>query len=116
MPRGSPSRPITPAAEPPMPRSPSRPVPVQGSPSPPPRGSPSRPTPAVEPPRARALVEDDLHRAERALSISLGPVARALVKRAARNANTPWELFSALAVEIPEGPERERFLAAQPDV
>ena len=70
----------------------------------------------VEPsPRARALVEDDLHRAEQALSISLGPVARTLVKRAARNANTPWELFSVLAAEIPEGPERERFLAAQPD-
>jgi hypothetical protein len=120
MPRGSPSRPITPAADPhsPIPRgSPSRPMPVQGPPSPPPRGSPSRPTPAVEPPpRVRALVEDDLHRAEQALSISLGPVARALVKRAARNANTPWELFSALAAEVPEGPERERFLAAQPDV
>ncbi|HZJ55396.1 MAG TPA: hypothetical protein VFD38_14755, partial [Myxococcaceae bacterium] len=116
--RGSPSRPTPVAQQPPspMPRgSPSRPVPVQGSPSSPPRGSPSRPTPAVEPSRARALVEDDLHRAEQALSISLGPVARTLVKRAARNANTPWELFSALAAEVPEGPERERFLAAQPD-
>jgi len=71
----------------------------------------------VEPPqRVRALVEDDLHRAEQALAMSLGPVARALVKRAARNANTPWELFASLAAELPEGPERERFLAAQPDV
>jgi hypothetical protein len=135
--RGSPSRP-TPAAEhppSPMPRSASRPTPAaeappsplpRGSPSrpvpvtppaPPQRGSPSRPTPAVAPPaRARALVEDDLTRAEHALAIFLGPVARALVKRAARSANTPWELFSALAAELPEGPERERFLAAQPDV
>jgi serine/threonine-protein kinase len=96
-----------------MPRgSPSRPVPQ----APPQRGSPSRPTPVVEPPRGRALVEDDLHRAEQALSMSLGPVARTLVKRAARNANTPWELFASLAAEVPEGPERERFLAAQPEV
>ena len=101
MPRGSPSRPVP--ASPPVPT---------------PRGSPSRPTPAVAPPpgRGRALVEDDLHRAEQALALALGPVARTLVKRAARNANTPWELFSTLASELPEGPERERFLAAQPDV
>jgi serine/threonine-protein kinase len=72
----------------------------------------------VEPPilRGRALVEDDLHRAEQALALALGPVARTLVKRAARNANTPWELFASLAAELPEGPERERFLAAQPEV
>ena len=90
-------------------------MPVQAAPAP--RGSPSRPTPVVESPqRARGLVEDDLHRAEYALSQSLGPVARALVKRAARSANTPWELFSALANELPEGPERERFLAAQPEI
>src|SRR5262249_42303371 len=99
--RGTPSRP-TPAVEhppSPMPRAPPwRPVRVQTPPSPP-RGSPSRPTPVVEPPppRARALVEDDLHRAEQALAIALGPVARALVKRAARSANTPWELFASLA-------------------
>jgi serine/threonine-protein kinase len=68
------------------------------------------------PARARALVQDDLARAEQALAIALGPVARALVKRAARSANTPWELFSVLAAELPEGPERERFLAAQPDM
>jgi len=118
MPRGSPSRPTPVAEQPPspMPRgSPSRPVPA--APPPPARGSPSRPTPAVEAsPRARALVEDDLHRAEQALSRALGPVARALVKRAARSANTPWELFSVLAAELPEGPEREKFLAAQPEV
>ncbi|MGZ6079887.1 MAG: hypothetical protein ACXWK4_03670 [Myxococcaceae bacterium] len=119
MPRASPSRPPPAGGHPPspMPRgSPSRPVPVQ--PPPPQRGSPSRPTPVVESPplRGRALVEDDLHRAEQALALSLGPVARTLVKRAARNANTPWELFASLAAELPEGPERERFLAAQPEV
>jgi hypothetical protein len=120
MPRGSPSRPAPVAEQPPSPLprgSPSRPVPVT-PPAPPQRGSPSRPTPAVEAPpaRARALVQDDLARAEQALAIALGPVARALVKRAARSANTPWELFSVLAAELPEGPERERFLAAQPDM
>ena len=70
----------------------------------------------MDPQRARALVDDDLQRAEHALALALGPVARTLVKRAARNANTPWELFSVLANELPEGPERDRFLAAQPDV
>jgi len=116
--RGSPSRPTPVVQHPPspMPRgSPSRPVPVQhASPQ---RGSPSRPTPVVEPPQplGRALVEDDLHRAEQALAVALGPVARTLVKRAARNANTPWELFASLATELPDGPERERFLAAQPE-
>lgn len=93
-------------------------MPVQAPPGSPARGSPSRPTPVVEhpPPRARALVEDDLQRAERALSVALGPVARALVKRAARSAATPQELFASLATELPEGPERERFLAAQPEL
>jgi hypothetical protein len=89
------------------------------APAPPPkRSSSSRPV-AVEPatpPRARALVEEDLHRAEQALSRSLGPVARALVKRAARSAATPQELYASLAAELPEGPERERFLATQFDV
>jgi serine/threonine-protein kinase len=83
----------------------------------PPKRSPSRPM-SVEPgppARTRGLVEEDLHRAEQALSRSLGPVARALVKRAARNAATPQELYASLAAELPEGPERERFLATQPD-
>src|SRR5262249_61888855 len=88
------------------------PAPVQ-----PPKRSPSRPTPVEPPPpaRPRGLVEEDLHRAEQALSRSLGPVARALVKRAARSAATPQELYASLAAEIPEGPERDRFLATQPE-
>jgi len=65
---------------------------------------------------SRALVEDDLYRAEQALSVTLGPVARALVKRAAKSASTPQELFASLAAELPEGPERDRFLAAAPQV
>ena len=124
MPRGSPSRPMPvqapPAAPPgasPMPRgSPSRPMPVQ-APGVPPRGSPSRPMPVEPAPTpSRALVEDDLYRAEQALSVTLGPVARALVKRAAKSASTPQELFASLAAELPEGPERDRFLAAAPQV
>lgn len=82
-----------------------------------PKRSPSRPMPVATPQsaRTRGLVEEDLHRAEQALSRALGPVARALVKRAARNAATPQELYASLAAELPEGPERERFLATQPD-
>ena len=89
-------------------------------PPPPPapkRSSSSRPVPEpAPPPRPRALVEEDLHRAEQALSRALGPVARALVKRAARSAATPQELYASLAAELPEGPERERFLATQFEV
>lgn len=87
------------------------------APKSPPRASPSRPMAAEPPPtpRTRALAEEDLRRAEQALAAALGPVARALVKRAARNAATPQELFASLATEVPEGPERERFLASQPE-
>ena len=98
-----------------------RPAPPPPPPPPvqtPKRSSPSRPV-AMEPPQPprtpRGLVEEDLHRAEQALSRSLGPVARALVKRAARSASTPQELYASLATELPEGPERERFLATQPE-
>jgi hypothetical protein len=82
-----------------------------------PHPSPPRPvaTAPVSTPRTRALAEEDLRRAEQALAAALGPVARALVRRAAKSAATPQELFASLAAEVPEGPERERFLAAQPE-
>jgi hypothetical protein len=82
-----------------------------------PRPSPSRQMAAesAPTPRTRALAEEDLRRAEQALAVALGPVARALVRRAAQKAATPQELFASLAAEVPEGPERERFLASQPE-
>jgi hypothetical protein len=59
------------------------------------------------------LGEDVLRRAEQSLARALGPVARALVRRAAKSARNTTELYDALAEELTEGPERDRFLASR---
>jgi hypothetical protein len=59
------------------------------------------------------LGEDVLRRAEQSLARAVGPMARALVRRASKNARNASELYDALAEELPEGPERERFLATR---
>lgn len=59
------------------------------------------------------LGEDVLRRAEQSLARALGPVARALVRRAAKSARNATELYDALAEELTEGPERDRFLASR---
>jgi hypothetical protein len=40
-------------------------------------------------------------------------MARAIVRRAAKTARSDEELYAALAEELPEGPERDRFLASR---
>ncbi|HXX29752.1 MAG TPA: hypothetical protein VEJ89_03440 [Myxococcaceae bacterium] len=62
------------------------------------------------------LAEDVLARAEQSLARSLGPMARALVRRSAKNAKSVAELYDSLAEEVPAGPERERFLASRDQV
>jgi serine/threonine-protein kinase len=52
-----------------------------------------------------------LERMTQALAPHLGPIAKVLVAKAARNARSAEELQNALAAEIPAA-ERERFLAA----
>jgi hypothetical protein len=59
------------------------------------------------------LGEDVLRRAEQSLARALGPVARALVRRAAKSARNTTELYDALAEELTEGPERDGFLASR---
>jgi hypothetical protein len=59
------------------------------------------------------LGEDVLRQAEQRLARSLGPMARPLVRRAAKTARSASELYAALAEELPEGPERDRFLASR---
>ena len=59
------------------------------------------------------LAEDVLARAEQSLALSLGPMARALVRRSAKSAKSVAELYASLAEELPAGPERERFLASR---
>jgi hypothetical protein len=43
-------------------------------------------------------------------------MARALVRRSAKNAKSVAELYDSLAEELPAGPERERFLASRDQV
>jgi hypothetical protein len=59
------------------------------------------------------LGEDVLKRAEQRLARALGPMARSFVRRAAKNARNAAELYAALAEELPEGPERDGFLASR---
>ncbi len=74
------------------------------------------PTQAVggtQPLVATAFLEEDvLQQAEQSLVRAVGPMARALVRRAAKSARSADELYATLAEELPEGPERERFLAS----
>ncbi|MFO0584133.1 MAG: adenylate/guanylate cyclase domain-containing protein [Anaeromyxobacter sp.] len=64
---------------------------------------------AGEPPDAAAL-----ERAVRALAAHVGPVARILVSRAAPAAASEAALWAALAAHVPEGRERDAFLAGAP--
>jgi hypothetical protein len=59
------------------------------------------------------LGEDVLRRAEQHLARRVGPMAKALVRRAAKSAKTAAELYEALAEELPEGPERDGFLSSR---
>ena len=57
------------------------------------------------------ITEDALRRAERALAELLGPIAKILVKRAARTAVTEDGLWQALAAHVASEPERKAFLS-----
>jgi len=59
------------------------------------------------------LGEDVLRRAEQNLARRVGPMAKTLVRRAAKTAKTTAELYAALAEELPEGPERDGFLSTR---
>lgn len=56
------------------------------------------------------LADGELAALSQRLAASLGPIAKVLVKRSARRAASYAELVRILAAEIPEGPQRERFL------
>jgi len=55
---------------------------------------------------------DLLVRAQKELAAYIGPLAKVIVARAAREARTRKELFEALSAEIPAKKDRERFLSA----
>jgi class 3 adenylate cyclase len=103
-----------------------RPAPQRQRPAAPPAAPPFKADPQRPPARAtqavggtqplvatRFLAEEVLLQAERSLARALGPMARALVRRSAQSARSAAELYAALAEELPEGPERERFLASR---
>jgi len=59
-----------------------------------------------------ALTDEMVQRAERALAMQVGPLARVLVRRAAETARNGKEFLSALEREIDSDEKRQRFLQA----
>jgi serine/threonine-protein kinase len=57
---------------------------------------------------------DGLEKLTRELASFVGPVAKVLVSRAAKKAQTWKQLYDALAPEVPEGTERKQFLSKRP--
>jgi serine/threonine-protein kinase len=55
-----------------------------------------------------------LEKLTRELASFVGPVAKVLVSRAAKKAQTWKQLYDALAPEVPEGAERKQFLSKRP--
>ena len=81
----------------------------------PPAVRPPRPAPAGPPPASGlspAFREEDLHFVEAELARRLGPLARVLVKKAAKRAASLAELAADLAGQIPDDGARRGFVAA----
>jgi serine/threonine-protein kinase len=79
--------------------------------------TPSTPVPTpgaggiIDPKRFDSL---GLERVTHELAAHVGPMARVLVNRAAKRAETWRDLYDMLAAEVPAGEERRRFLAKRP--
>jgi hypothetical protein len=63
-------------------------------------------------PAAEALAPEMLAQAEQRLTPLVGPIAGALVRRAAARAATPAEFYADLAGRLPSKADSERFLAS----
>jgi serine/threonine-protein kinase len=71
------------------------------------------PTPSSAAPPLFLFDPEAIERLVNVLAEFMGPMARVLVKRTARK-KTSWDdLYSALATELPPGPDREKFLASR---
>jgi serine/threonine-protein kinase len=113
-----------PAGPAPTPAPPTAPPPTRGSAvpratSPPPEARPSPASYASAPGAAAGgtgntpgVTEEDLHALEAELSRHVGPLARVLVKRAAKGAGSYAHLVAALEVEIPSEEARRAFRTA----
>ena len=73
------------------------------------RGAASAATPPI--PSGIQFDPENLDRLTRELAAFVGPVARVLVNRAAKQAHNWQQLLDALSNEIPAGQERKNFLA-----
>ncbi len=93
----SPAKPTAPAA--PMPPPPT-PTPSSSA------GSLATGSPHFDP--------EGLERVTRELAPYLGPMAKVMVRRTAKKATSWKQLYDALASEIPDGPERRKFLSKRP--
>jgi len=73
------------------------------------------PPPATQTPGTGSKVWDPaiLENARKHLAVFVGPMAKVLVSRAAKNARTLEDLYRALADEIPVPSDREKFLRSQ---
>jgi eukaryotic-like serine/threonine-protein kinase len=87
---------------------------------PPPRDSASTPAPTPTPlapqtsTAAKSWDPAVLENARKNLAVFVGPMAKILVNRAAKNSGTITELYHALASEISTPADREKFLRSRP--
>jgi len=65
-------------------------------------------------PNVNAFDRPELERVKQQLAVYIGPVARVIVDRAAKKAANWRELYETLAVEVPAGEERNKFLSHRP--
>lgn len=86
----------------------------------PPAATPSQPTSTPTGPSGSSISgslrfdQEGLERVTRELAPYLGPMAKVIVRRAAKKATSWKQLYDALASEIPDGTERKRFLSKRP--
>jgi class 3 adenylate cyclase len=87
---------------------------VAGPPPAPPasKAPPARPAAAAAPAPAQPLSPAVLDEAADRLAIHIGPVAKLLVKRAAKQASSTRDLYERLAAHIDDPRSRQRFAAA----
>ena len=87
-----------------------RPLPVEITPRPEHVPTPVRQTSTAEKPWDPAVLET----ARKNLAVFVGPMAKILVNRAAKNARSVAELYKTLASEITTPADREKFLRSRP--
>jgi eukaryotic-like serine/threonine-protein kinase len=99
-------------------------VPVYATPDPAPSGSestPPRPTAVAQASAesrgasraVKSLDAPDLEKLKKELAIYIGPMARVIVARAAKNSGSLRQLYETVAAEIPSPADRQKFLASR---